>query len=254
MFNAKRGETLITLHDELTHQIVDFLDFNNQMRLALTSKFFFNQFESKKHHLIKLGCSKEALDELLGIIQKSPKISLNYNTLFCNINRMPVEPAKEVGPEYARTKLDTAVRLLCLTGQLACTTKVIDIIQNDTKTLHETISIDTQRNINYLMALNFTAYTDNLAGLQLLWEQMDETTTACLTGEEIEAPFLQWIPFINAIYSDNLGTLKWVVDTFKIAPKKVKMDKSVLALLEKLGDKSMLDYVSNHGPTIKNSF
>lgn len=254
MFCAKSGETLIPLPSDLTSQIVDFLDFHNQRRLALTSTFFFKQFEYKKQQLIELGCAKEALDGLLDIIQKSPKVSLNYNTLFCNINRMPVEPAKEVGTEYARTKLDTAVRLLCLTGQLACTTKVIDIIQNDTTTLHEQISIDSQRDISYLMALNFTAYTDNVTGLQLLWEKMDESSIACLTGEEIEVPNLQWIPFINAIYSDNLATLKWVVDAFKIAPKTVKMDKNALALLEKLGDEGMLDYVSNYNPTIKNAF
>ena len=240
MFSAKKEKTLITLPSELSSSIIDYLDFNNQRRLALTSTFFSNQFRDKREQLIALGCSRTALQELFEVVSKSPDITINYNTLYNNIKRMPVEPAEEVGKLYARTQIDTARKLLCLTGELSCITKVIELIQKDTTTLHESISIHTQRNINYFIALNFTAYTDNVAGLQLFWEQIDED----ILSQIIESLNLELIPvtLVNAIYSDNLGTLKWVVDAFKIAPQTLEMEENLLVLAAKVGNVGMMKY------------
>jgi ankyrin repeat protein len=235
MFSTKTEKTLITLPNELAPSIIDYLDLNNQRRLALTSIFFFNQFKCKREQLIALGCSRKALEEVFEIIKNSPEVIVNYNTLNFNIKRMPVVPAQEVPMLYARTQIDTAVKLLCLTGELSGITKVIEIIQKDTTTLHEQISIQVQQNINYVLALNFTAYTNNVTGLQLLWEQIDKDVI-------IGCPNLQLIPFINAIYSNNLGTLKWVVNAFKIMPKTIEMEENLLILAAKVGNVEMMKY------------
>jgi ankyrin repeat protein len=195
--------------------------------------------------LIEDGCSKKILN-LLAESEKKLELEVDYKLLYSHFIKIRNE-RRENGQLILRVHANTVWKLLCLTGQLPCIAGAIQLIKEDTQVDADGITPEQQRDYNYIEAMNYAAYTGNIQGLQLLYNELQDKSL-------FDHPKLSALIFVNAIYSNDVKTLAWVINTLKIESSSLsKMKKNILHFATELGNVEMMGYAVTECKIDKNS-